>query len=292
MKRSNYPSYQQILTVNSEGKYEYIRTGATFNNQSYIALPTILGMYDTTDPTLRKYLKENGKPEFDYFLADGRLFIQEQFLVKNHFHLKSKTKSTFHPYRKIRIAGSKVPYTLTSKHLPAGEREKIFSISKKKSSIKQLIISELKKINWDYFITIHTKNFTSQDDWDLMMLNFMDKLGVHLNNSNISAAYSTEFSILGNDPRKSKYQQEHRHIHILLSRDKESIKLETIKGLFLEAMDRKRFNKEEYHLVMYDKSQWATNYILKEYNINKSCFSMVSPNKELFIGTNMADQEL
>ncbi len=288
MKKSNYPSYHQILTINSEGKYEYIRTGATLNSHSYISLPTILGLYDTTDPTLRKYLKENGKPEFDYFLSDGRLFIQEQFLVKNHFHLKPKNKSTFHPYRKIRIAGSKVPYTLTSKHLTTQEKERIFSLSKKKENIKQLIISEIKKINWDYFITIHTKHFTSQDDWDLTMLNFMDKLGVHLNNSNISAAYSTEFSILGDDPRKSKYQQQHRHIHILLNRDKEPVKIETIKELFLVAMGRKRFNKEEFHLAMYDKSQWATNYILKEYNINKSCFSMVSPNKELINGTNLA----
>lgn len=37
---------------------------------------------------------------------------------------------------------------------------------------------------------------------------------------------------------------------------------------------------------------WATKYILKEYNINNSCFYMVTPNKELFNGIVRADQEL
>ena len=286
MKKSNYPQFNQILTINKDGRHEYISTGSTLNSQNYISLPTILGMYNTTDPTLRKYLKENGTEETDYFLADGRLYIQEQFLSKNHFYLKPSYKSTFHPYRKERIVGSKIPYTITTKHLSIEEKVKVFKTKKIKAGVRQLILSELKKVNWDYFITINTKHFTSQDDWDLMMLNFMDKLGLHLNNSDIKACYATEYSIKDTDQRKSKYESQHRHIHILLCRQNEHIKLQTIKELILETMGRKKFNKDEYHLCMYDKSLWATNYILKEYNINKSCFSMVSPNKELFISTN------
>jgi hypothetical protein len=78
MKKNKYPTYHQILSINKEGNQEYIRTGATLNDATYISLPVILAMYGTSDPTLRKYLKDYGTIE-DSFLADGRLFIKSSF---------------------------------------------------------------------------------------------------------------------------------------------------------------------------------------------------------------------
>ena len=72
---------------------EYIRTGATLNDATYISLPVILAMYGTSDPTLRKYIKDYGTIE-DSFLADGRLFIKEQFLKQNGINLKNNNTST------------------------------------------------------------------------------------------------------------------------------------------------------------------------------------------------------
>lgn len=102
----------QILTMNNDGNKEYISTGATLNKLEYISLPTILGMYATTDPTIRKYLKKNGQKDIDYFLSDGKLFISCNFLTKNHFYLKKENTTTFHPYRKKRIKGCSIPYSV------------------------------------------------------------------------------------------------------------------------------------------------------------------------------------
>ena len=60
-KRKEKIDFHQVITLNSDGNKEYITTGATLNQTDYIALPTILGLYDTSDPTLRKYLKKYGK---------------------------------------------------------------------------------------------------------------------------------------------------------------------------------------------------------------------------------------
>ena len=79
--------FHQVITLNSDGNKEYITTGATLNQTDYIALPTILGLYDTSDPTLRKYLKKYGKNDSDHFLSDGKLFISTDFLVTNHLSL-------------------------------------------------------------------------------------------------------------------------------------------------------------------------------------------------------------
>ena len=49
MKKSKYPIYHQILSINKEGNHEYIRTGATLNDTAYISLPVILAMYGTSD---------------------------------------------------------------------------------------------------------------------------------------------------------------------------------------------------------------------------------------------------
>lgn len=104
--------FHQVVTLNSDGKKEYITTGVTLNQIEYIALPTILGMYNTSDPTLRKYLKKYGNNDSDYFLSDGKLFISTSFLVKNHFYIKKENTTTFHPYRKKRIKGCSIPYSV------------------------------------------------------------------------------------------------------------------------------------------------------------------------------------
>jgi hypothetical protein len=104
--------FYQIITLNNDGNKEYITTGATLNQTDYIALPTILGMYDTSDPTLRKYIKKYGTSDSDYFFSDGKLFISTSFLVTNHFYRKKENTTTFHPYRKIRIKGSVIPYSI------------------------------------------------------------------------------------------------------------------------------------------------------------------------------------
>ena len=281
MRNREYPIYQQIQTINNEGNNEFIRTGATFNGMSFISLPVILAMYATSDPTLRKYLKEYGNAA-DSFLADGRLFISEEFLKKNKINLKPPHKSTYHPYQKKKITGAKIPYIISSKVLSKEEKHQFIETKNLQSSVKQMIIKELKQINWDYFITIQTNQKTTQDYWDLTMLKFIDKLGLQLENAEVMAAYATEFNYDQDNKRIININSEHRHIHILLKRNSVSVKIETIKELLLEAMDRKKFSNTEFHLVMYDRSMWATNYLLKQYNISRSNFSIVAPNKELF----------
>ena len=277
MKNNHYPTYHQILTINKEGNYEYIRTGATLNNHYYLSLPVILGLYDTSDPTLRKYLKQYGTSN-DSFLADSRLFIQEEFLKSHKFHLRPSNKSSYHPYQKQNIVGAKIPYIITTKS--STSQQQLISNS---SCNRQLILKELKQIDWDLFITIQTSSKTTQDYWDMTMLRFIDLMGAHVENVGVMAAYSTEYNFEPVDERILKYKSNHRHIHILLYKNKEIVHLETIKELMMMAVKRK-FNPTEYHVSVYDKSLWATNYILKQYNVTKSNFSVVVPSKDLFNG--------
>ena len=277
MKNNHYPTYHQILTINKEGNYEYIRTGATLNNHYYLSLPVILGLYDTSDPTLRKYLKQYGTSN-DSFLADSRLFIQEEFLKSHKFNLRPSNKSSYHPYQKQNIVGAKIPYIITTKS--STSQQQLISNS---SCNRQLILKELKQIDWDLFITIQTSSKTTQDYWDMTMLRFIDLMGAHVENVGVMAAYSTEYNFEPVDERILKYKSNHRHIHILLYKNKEIVHLETIKELMMMAVKRK-FNPTEYHVSVYDKSLWATNYILKQYNVTKSNFSVVVPSKDLFNG--------
>lgn len=281
MKNNQYPTYHQILTINKEGNYEFIRTGATHNNQYYLSLPVILGLYDTSDPTLRKYLKQYGTST-DSFLADSRLFIQEEFLKTHKFHLKPSNKSSYHPYQKQNIVGAKIPYIITTKSLSKTTNSNQL-VTNSFSTSKQLILKELKQIDWNLFITIQTSSKTTQDYWDVAMLKFIDLLGAHVENSGVIAAYSTEYNFEPVDERILKYKSNHRHIHILLYKNKEIVHLETIKELMTMAVKRK-FNPTEYHVSVYDKSLWATNYILKQYNQTNSNFSVVVPSKDLFNG--------
>ena len=278
MKNNHYPTYHQILTINKEGNYEYIRTGATLNNHYYLSLPVILGLYDTSDPTLRKYLKKYGTST-DSFLADSRLFIQEEFLKFHKFHLRPSNKSSYHPYQKQNIVGAKIPYIITTKSSTSQQQ-----LSSNSSCNRQLILKELKQIDWDLFITIQTSSKTTQDYWDMTMLRFIDLMGAHLENDGVMAAYSTEYNFEPVDERILKYKSNHRHIHILLNRNKEIIHLETIKELMTISMNKGKLNPTEYHVSVYDKTMWATNYILKQYSITKSNFSVVVPSKDLFNG--------
>jgi hypothetical protein len=273
---NKYPSYSQVLTINKEGNSEYVRTGATFNNVSYLSLPVILGMYCVSDPTLRKYLKENGKEE-DSFLADGRLFINVQFLKRSGIYLKGNYTSTYHPYVKGIITGSKLPYTISSNQLSKEEKSILFKTKTESIDIKKQLINELKKQNWDYFITINTATKITQDYWDMIMLNFIDHLAHMLEDRNVMAAYSTEFNYEKTDERTNYKSSSHRHLHLLLNKNSNYIQINTIKGLLLSSMGRTSFKKNEFHISAYDKSMWATSYIMKQYKSNSDCFSMVSP---------------
>ena len=276
MKKSKYPIYHQILSINKEGNHEYIRTGATLNDTAYISLPVILAMYSTSDPTLRKYLKDKGTIE-DSFLADGRLFIKEQFLKQNRIYLKNNDTSTYHPYKKGMITGARLPYVISSNHLNQSEKTSIFSSKTEMTESKKLIVEELKKQNWDYFITINTSSITKQDYWDMTMLKFIDQLAEVVGDPDVLGAYCTEFNYEKPDERTKRVISNHRHIHLLLKKNANSIQIKTIKGLLLSSMGRKSFRKNEFHISMYDKSMWATSYILKQYKSNRDCFSMVSP---------------
>jgi hypothetical protein len=276
MKKSKYPIYHQILSINKEGNQEYIRTGATLNDATYISLPVILAMYGTSDPTLRKYIKDYGTIE-DSFLADGRLFIKEQFLKQNGINLKNNNTSTYHPYKKGMITGAKLPYVISSNQLNQSEKISVFGSKIDSKDDKKLIVEELKKQNWDYFITINSSSTTKQDYWDLTMLKFIDQLAEVVGDPGVLGAYSTEFNYEKPDDRTKLVMSNHRHLHLLLKKNAKSIQIKTIKGLLLSSMGRKSFRKNEFHISMYDKSMWATTYILKQYKSNRDCFSMVSP---------------
>ena len=276
MKKNEYPLYHQILTINNEGNKEYIRTGATLNNASYISLPVILAMYNTSDPTLRKYLREYGNIE-DSFLADGRLFIGEQFLKQNRIYLKNNNTSTYHPYKKGMITGARLPYVISSNQLGQQEKSNVFGLKNRNIDIEKKIVEELKKQNWDYFITINSSSITKQDYWDMTMLKFIDQLAEVVGDPGVLGAYCTEFNYENPDDRTKLVMSNHRHLHLLLKKNAKSIQIKTIKGLILSSMGRKSFRKNEFHISMYDKSMWATSYILKQYKSNRDCFSMVSP---------------
>jgi hypothetical protein len=263
--------YKQVLTLNNDGNHEYISTGATYNSQEYITLPTILGMYNTTDPTLRKYLRKNGYFGKDYFLSDGRMYILIDFLTSNHFYLKNEKASTYHPYRKTRLVGSKIPYNLLLNSYKSNDKLHDESVVTKKELIKNL-----KEYNWDYYITINLRKFTPPDMWDLYAFNFIDEFSNLLSSRNVHAAYSKEYSIRDNK-LKSKYDQEHCHIHMLLSRDSKSIKIQTIKGLFLSAIGQKSFKKGEFDIKVYNSNDNAIEYILKDFDVKDSNFVLIHP---------------
>jgi hypothetical protein len=255
---------KNILTKNIDGNNEFITTGATLNNIDYISLPSILAMYDTSDPTLRKYLKKYGLKYIDYFYCDGKLFISFNFLKKNHFNLKTDNISTFHPYRKKRLVGRVLPYSI------------IEDDAKNTNTERGKIEKELKKINWDYFISINTIKYINSDDWDLIMDKFIKELAIQVDSNLVCAAYSKEKSIK-TQSLKRKYEIDQKHIHILLYRDSKPLHFDTIKSLFLRSMDKNSFRRNEFHITMFDKSLNGVEYLMKEFKSNESNFSMVYP---------------
>lgn len=268
MIKNNLPVFNQALTLNKEGKKEYISTGATLNNLSYISLPVVLAIYDVSDPTLRKYIRTYGKDQ-DSFLSDGKLYINTLFLKKNRIFYKAASKETYYHYRKTKIKGQQFPYTLLK-----SENKLLQTVPDLKSKLD----NELKNINWDYFISINPKASYSKDFWDNSMLKLADILGYELNDPNIKIAYSTEIDVLPNFEMQYK-PTNRRHIHILICKNNSFIKIETIKGFILRAMNRKKFNLREIKISMYDKNDNATGYILKQLNFNKDAFSLVVPHQ-------------
>ena len=255
--------YQQIETINNSNKIEYISTGATIGNIQFIALPTILGIYNISDPTLRKYLKENGVENQEYFFSDGKLFISKLFINRNGIQPKSFNTSTFHPYRKKRIEGSKIPYNI----LKETER-----------TTKDRLIKEYEKISWNFYITISIYKFMSQDDWDVIMLKFIDHMSKLLGSNEIKALYATElYNVF--EP-KTKYDKEHRHIHILFFNNHKKYSAYLIRKTFQDLLRIKKFVGKEYKIESYNPSEDGVKYIFKQYSDrNKNC-SEVYPQKE------------
>lgn len=266
MKKNNLPVFSQAITINKEGKKEYISTGATLNNLSYISLPVVLAIYDISDPTLRKYVRNYGKDQ-DSFLSDGKLYINTLFLKKNRIFYKAASKETYYHYRKTKIKGQQFPYTLLKSDNKSLQTN---------PDLKSRLDRELKKIDWDYFISINTNANYSKDYWDISMSNLADILGSELNDPNIKIAYSTEIDFESINVTK-QLPTNRRHIHILICKNKGYIKIETIKGLILRAMNRKKFSLKEFYIKMYDEQENATGYILKQLDFNKDAFSLVVP---------------
>ena len=255
--------YHQIETMNNANKIEYISTGATIGNTQFIALPTILGIYNISDPTLRKYLKENGIENQEYFFSDGKLFISKIFINRNRIQPKSVNTSTFHPYRKKRIEGSKIPYNL---------------VNNTAMKTKDRLINEYEKISWDYYITISIHDFMSQDDWDVTMLKFIDHMSKLLKSNKIKALYATELYNIFQP--KTKYEKEHRHIHVLFFKDHKDFSISWIRKTFLDILNLNKFKLKEYLIMCYNPSEKGVKYIFKQYNEqNKNC-SEVYPQKE------------
>jgi hypothetical protein len=253
-----------VFTKNIDGNNEFISTGATLNGNEYISLPSILAMYDTSDPTLRKYLKKYGLKDVDYFYCDGKLYIGISFLKKYYFNLKSDNISTYHPYRKKRLVGSILPYQLVEYD------------SNNITTVRGKIEKELNKINWDYFISINTVKYLNSDDWDYVMEKFIKSLSYQVESKNVCAAFSKEKSINFKATRR-KYDVNHSHIHILLYRDSKPLHIDTIKSLFLRSLGKRSFSRNEFHITMFDKNLNGVDYLLKEFNPSDSNFSIIYP---------------
>ncbi len=144
-----------------------------------------------------------------------------------------------------------------------------------------MLVSELKKMHWDEFITISTGQYKymDQNNWDQTILKFSDLLAVKTNNIDIRIAYSTEVSIDIRHKRATKYEHNHRHIHLFLNYGGEPIKPEVTKLVFLKAMGYSKFDDYEYHTEPFEEDLFGENYILKTYKSEKDCFAMCAPDQ-------------
>jgi len=271
------PKLELLYAYNERTKQShYITTGATFNDRHYLTTPVIIGKYDTTDVTLRKKYKKHGIFNKDYFRSDGKVLISEIFLDKQNIKLIPKDKLVRNSITKERHVGAKFPYQKAI-------NSAILKGNKTNLSNKDLIVGELKKMHWDEFITISTGQYKymDQNNWDQAILKFSDLLALKTNNIDLRIAYSTEVSIDIRHKRVTKYENNHRHIHLFLNYGGELIIPKVIKKTFLTAMDYSKFDRYEYHTEPFEEDLFGENYIMKTYNYEKDCFAMCAPDQNI-----------
>lgn len=273
------PKLELLYAYNERTKQtHYITTGATFNDRHYLTTPVIIGKYDITDVTLRKKYKRHGIFNKDYFPADGKVLVSEIFLDKQNIKLIPKDKLVRNSITKERHVGAKFPYqkAINPAHLKA--KQSNLSINS-----KEMLVNELKKMHWDEFITISTGQYKymDQNNWDQAILKFSDLLALKTNNIDLRIAYSTEVSIDIRHQRVTKYDCNHRHIHLFLNHGGNPIIPKIIKSTFLSAMDYTKFNRYEYHAIPFVENIFGENYIMKTHNYEKDCFSMCAPDQNI-----------
>jgi len=276
-QETNQPQFEHLYAYNEKIKQtHYVLTGATFNNRHFLTTPVIIGKYDTTDVTLRKKYKKNGIYQKDYFNADGKVLVSEIFLEKQNIKLIPKDKPVRNSITKERHIGAKFPYTkaLDQNNLKDNKLNP-------SQGNKQQLISELKKMHWDEFITISTGKFMDQNDWDQAILKFSDLLALKTNSVDIRIAYSTEVSINIREKKVTKYDCNHRHIHLFLNHGGNPIIPKVIKTIFLSAMDYSKFKRYEYQAIPFVENIFGENYIMKTHNYEKDCFSMCAPDQNI-----------
>jgi hypothetical protein len=264
MKEMEKVNYEQCLTSDTKNnKNILITTGATINEQHYLTTQMVVTKFKISENSLRKLYTSKGKEFEDYFYSDTRTFLNERFL----FYNKIKTRKVSRP----------IPYkVLTLK------QERIYKINTK--SIKGKIITEIKKMDWDDFITIAPTSFTSREDWDVAIMKYTDILAKELGTKNIRIAYSTELSIdIKNKHVVSKYDSNHRHIHFFLFKDGNTVDGGQLESTMLKALNKSKFSKREYFAEPFKEELYGENYILKTYSKDSDCFSMCAPEPSLVI---------
>lgn len=241
----------------------WVTTGATINDQHYLTTQMIVTKFKICENKLRNLYTTIGKEDEDYFYSDTRTLINERFLFNN----KIKTRSESRP----------IPYQII-----ISSPEKKYKINTK--SIKGKIITEIKKMDWDDFITIAPTSFMSREDWDIAIMKYTDILAKNLGSKNIRIAYSTELSIdIKNKHVVSKYDSNHRHIHFFLYKDGNTVNGDQLKSVMLKALGKSKFRKWEYFVEPFKEDLYGENYILKTYKKDSDCFSMCAPNPSLVI---------
>jgi hypothetical protein len=275
------PILEQLFAYNEKNKTsEFITTGATFNDIHYLTTPVIIGKYDITDVTLRKKYKKQGRINKDYFFSDGRTFISEPFLSKNDINPIPKNKTVRNSITKEKHKGPKFPYI----RFDNSEEEKMEQLKRNNPTLynRERMISELKKMHWDEFITISIGKFMSQNDWDQAILNFTDLLAIQTKSLKIRIAYSTEVSIDIRHKRVTKYENNHRHIHLFLDYGGAKVIQKILKNVFLSAMNYNKFKRYEYYSEPFKNDLFGENYIMKTYKYETDCFAMCSPTQSIF----------
>jgi uncharacterized protein YggL (DUF469 family) len=279
----NKPKLEQVYAINEKNNItEFITTGATYNDLHYLTTPVIIGRFNISDVTLRKKYKKQGRMNKDYFFSDGRTFISENFLSKHNIKPIPITKTVRNSITNEKHTGPKFPY---KKHDNSEEKEnELPKQNNPRKHDENKMIAELKKMHWDEFITISTGQykFMDQNSWDQAILDFTDLLALQTKSLKIRVAYSTEVSIDIRHQRVTKYDNNHRHIHLFLDYGGAPVIQKTLKKAFLTAMNYSKFSRYEYHSMPFQDDLFGENYILKTYKYESDCFSMCAPRQSLF----------